>query len=278
MKPTSRRPRVRPTPTRSAPRPPRRTELKAKRPEPQRPGRSALTLTLAGKALAIVLLIASAWGAQQIVSSPNFQATSVLVSGSNLVPAEEIAATLGLSRPNVFHLRSRHLEALVETHPAIRQATVKPTLVGTVYVTVEERVPVLVWESNGRLALADAEGLALREVSPPLSEREEWRALPVVHATGGPVLVGGRIDPLAVQVVRAVTPALDSLGLSEGRLEYQPGAGVSVVGPAHRVTLGSADRIDAKLDAYRAIRRYLDETRTSAQLVDLRSPESPYFR
>lgn len=245
----------------------------------RRPARSLLTLALLSKLLALGLLLVSVWAAQEVGTSPAFEVTSVHVSGSDLVSAEEVVAMLGLTRSNVFHLRARPLAAAVESHPTVRQATVRPSLLGTVFVAVQERVPVVVWESSGQQVLADAEGLALQAGAPPsLSEFEAARALPVVHAAGASVPIGGRVDAGAIRVVQVLAPALDSLGLTEGRLEYQQGSGVSVVGPRHRVTLGSSEQIEAKLDAYRAIRHHLDESRTSAQVIDLRSPERPYFR
>jgi hypothetical protein len=44
------------------------------------------------------------------------------------------------------------------------------------------------------------------------------------------------------------------------------------------VALGFADNLDAKVDAYRAIRDHLNETQTVAELVDVRFLDRPYFR
>jgi len=95
---------------------------------------------------------------------------------------------------------------------------------------------------------------------------------------GGPIQIGGRLDSSAVQVIQAVAPRLRDLGLEDGRLEWDTNQGVSVIGEGARVILGSSDQIEAKLDAYQAIRQHLDQARISAQLIDVRSLDRPYFR
>jgi hypothetical protein len=101
-----------------------------------------------------------------------------------------------------------------------------------------------------------------------------------VLAPEGPLAAPGeRVDPDAVRVARDVGMRLSALGLPGGQVEYRPSTGVALVAPgAPRVQLGFGDDLDAKLSAYLAIRRHLEQTRTSAQLIDVRFLERPYYR
>lgn len=257
--------------------PRRSTQARARSARPGYPGPSPLTLFrkmgsrwFLGKLLAVAIALGAFWTVQELGSSPNFEATTALVSGNDLVSAEEIVNTLNIGRPNVFWLRARQLASQLERLSAVQKVAIQPSLSGNIYVHVTERVPVAVWESAGQEILVDADGIALREGS---------RELPVLHAIGaGPFPVGSQLDFSAVQVVQAISPRLPALGLAEARLEWDPTAGVSILNETLRITLGNAEQIDAKLEAYRAIQQRLSQARIPAQLIDVRSLDRPYFR
>lgn len=240
------------------------------RPSARRGSRKIWSLWLLGKLLALALLVGSGWAIERMTTASEFEAANAVIAGGELVPAEELAESLGLGGKNVFWVRARHLAALLEAHPAIQSATVRPSLTGTIYVDIRERTAVAVWDSGAQQVLVDADGVALREGS---------RGLPTIYAAGsGRVLEGGRVDQSAVRIAAQVGPELDGLGLSDGKMMYEAGSGMSIVSPNLRVLLGAADQLDAKIAAYRTIRGYLDDTRTPAQLVDVRSLDRPYFR
>jgi hypothetical protein len=81
-----------------------------------------------------------------------------------------------------------------------------------------------------------------------------------------------------VQLTESLTARLPELQLANGRLEWDPGLGVSILQPNLRITLGSSDQIDAKLVALAAIRQRLTEARLQASIIDVRSLDRPYFR
>ncbi|MBI4214197.1 MAG: hypothetical protein HY534_07815 [Chloroflexi bacterium] len=225
---------------------------------------------LLGKLLAIALAAGSVWLIKTAIVAPEFEATEAIITGGELVPAEELAASLDLGGKNVFLIRSRYLVSLLEAHPAIRSAVVRPSFNGLVHVDMTEREAVAVWDSGSQQVLVDTDGIVLREGS---------RDLPTVYSVAsGRISEGGRVDLSAVRIAARVGSELDGLGLSGGRIVHDPGSGVSIVGPWHRVLLGSSDQLEAKLQAYRTIRSYLDDTGTPAQLVDVRSLDRPYFR
>lgn len=223
-----------------------------------------------GKLMAAVLLVGGIWLIQQGAASSELRVARIVVEGNALVREDEITAALAVEGTHLFFVRTRRLERILEADPAIERAQVHAVLPHTVLVAVQERLPAVVWNTGETQMLTDAQGLALRIGAQPL---------PTVHAPSSPVIVGARVDASAVRIAQTVGPRLDTLGLAGAVLEYQPGSGVSVVKPgSYRVALGSSDRLEAKLDAYWTIRQYLEQTRTPAELIDVRFLDRPYFR
>ena len=92
-------------------------------------------------------------------------------------------------------------------------------------------------------------------------------------------LGGAEANENAIRMARAVTPRLAELGLNAAKLEYDPSRGMAVITDgAYRVELGFGDQIDARLEAFEVILRYLQQSRTPAQLIDVRFLDRPYFR
>lgn len=240
---------------------------------------------LLGKLLAAALVIGALRLLQYGAAAPELNVASLLVMGNELVSAEEIAESLALQNTNIFVLRGRHLQGILKRNPAIEDATIHLRLPDMVVVAIQERTPAAIWDTGTQQLLVNAEGLVFRDAHPPggttpgLEGARGWAFLPTLHAPAGPsARVGERVDQGAVQIAAKVADRLDELALGAARLEYQPAAGVSVVAPgSYRVALGGPDHLEAKLRAYEAIREHLRLTRTSAQIIDVRSLENPYF-
>jgi cell division septal protein FtsQ len=223
------------------------------------------------KLAALAILVAGIGVAAHVANSHEFHVTEVIVSGSELVAAEDIAATIDVAGANPFAIRGRRMARLLQADPAIASATVRARLPDGVDVVVHERVPAVLWEAGGRTLLADETGLTLRDGLRP--------DLPVIHAPDGPAPdPGGRVDPEIVRMAQSLAPLLEAEGLAGGQLEYRPATGVSIVLPDSRIALGSGDDLDDKLAAYRAIRGHLEQSQTQARFIDVRFLERPYFR
>jgi len=231
-----------------------------------------LGLWIVAKAAALGVVLAGFGIASQIATSKQFHVAEVVIAGNELVAAEDIAATINVGGMNTFAVRARRMERILKADPAIENVTVRPRLPNTLEVMVSERSPAVVWETAGRSVLTDAEGLALRGGS-----RDD---LPVVHAPEGPTPdPGGRVDLDTVRMAEALAPRLASEGLAGGQLEYRPSYGATLIlADSARLAIGTGDGLEDKLAAYRAIRSYLDQNRTTAQFIDVRFLERPYFR
>jgi hypothetical protein len=227
---------------------------------------------LLAKLAALGVLAAGVALGAEVAGARQFQVAEVIITGQELVGAEDIAATINVGGTNTFAVRGRRLERILRADPAIESVSVQARLPSTVEVFVHERAPAVVWEAAGRTLLADDSGLALRD-----GARDD---LPMIHAPDGPAPdPGGRVDVDAVRMARFLVPRLDSEGMAGGQLEYRPSAGATVILPGSaRVALGTAEDLEDKLAAYRAIRGLLDAKRSRAEFIDVRFLERPYFR
>jgi cell division protein FtsQ len=234
--------------------------------------RGLFPVWLAAKLVAAAVLVAGLGVASEVAGAKQLQVAEVVIMGNDLVAAEDVAATINVGGMNTFAVRGRRLERILGADPAIESAIVRARLPNTVEVVVHERAPAVVWDASGRSVLADQSGLALRD-----GTRED---LPVIHAPDGPAPdPGGRVDAGVVRMAQTLLPRLDLEGLGGGQLEYRPASGASLILPdSARLALGTAEDLEDKLAAYRAIRDFLDRNRTHAQFIDVRFLERPYFR
>jgi cell division protein FtsQ len=221
--------------------------------------------------LAVAVLGAGAWAFVEASDAPGLRVSNILVAGSDLVPAEEIANALPMTHVNVFTVRGSRLANAITGDPAIESVRVEPHLPDTIYVRVRERRAAVVWDTPAGPLLTDDTGLVLREGT---------RSLPVVWAAEGPAPEpGGRVDRHAVLAAETIAPRIDTLGLPGGRVEFQPSTGVALVAPGRsRVVLGFNGNLEAQLAAYEAIRRYLEQSRAPAELIDVRFLDRPFYR
>ena len=241
------------------------------RPIPARLLRRGFSGRLLARVAAVVILCGGGWALWEGAAAPQLQVAGVTIAGNELVTDEEILGGLDTEGANVFTVRTRRLEDILQTDPAISEALVRARLPNVIALRVEEREPVVVWVATGSPVLADRSGLALRYGA---------RSLPAIYAPEGPIVEpGGRIDAEAVRMAQSLASRLDAVGVAGARLEYRPGSGMSIIASGSpRIALGFADDLEAKLAAYAAIKGHLEQTRTPAELIDVRFLDRPYFR
>ncbi len=174
-----------------------RAPLPGRRSRPVRRASAGLSPVRAGAALVLLLSAAAIYG---VGASSAFDYRSIQVDGSRFTDPAVIESTLAVARgQNLFELSTRPLVAALESLPTIRAAHVDVRLPGTLAVSVDERVPVMVWQVGDRHFLADADGFlfALMPAHPPA----EAASLPVIDdqriaSTG--LDLGKHLDPVDV--------------------------------------------------------------------------------
>ncbi len=94
---------------------------------------------------------------------PYFFIPSATVLGNNHISAEEINSILGVTGQNIFTIKSDELQTrLRQNYPELLSAEVKVYLPNHVYVTISERVPVIIWQRGEGYTWIDKAGVAFR--------------------------------------------------------------------------------------------------------------------
>jgi POTRA domain, FtsQ-type len=97
---------------------------------------------------------------------------------------------------NLVTLRTDDLATRLEALPAVRSAEVRVVLPNTIRVNLDERQPILVWQSSAGRFLVDASGRAFIRLA---DGSDPPGGLPTItdNRAGGAVSVGASIDPVA---------------------------------------------------------------------------------
>jgi len=158
------------------------------------------------RAVAALILLATAGAIWGVVASPVFGVRSVTVEGAALTGDAAVRAALDLdgAPTNAFTLATDRLRDRLLALPAVADAVVSVGLPGTVRVSVTEREPVLAWRRGGALYLVDREGRILGDAHAGSEAAAAAAAgLPVVadRRDLGPILaVGASVDALDLDI------------------------------------------------------------------------------
>jgi hypothetical protein len=94
---------------------------------------------------------------------PYFNIPSVTVLGNNRLTREEITNVTGAIGQSIFTVQPKDVELRLRmNYPELLVVQVDVYLPNHVYVTVEERTPVILWQQNGTYTWIDANGVAFR--------------------------------------------------------------------------------------------------------------------
>ena len=94
---------------------------------------------------------------------PYFFVPSATVLGNNHISAEEINSLLGVTGQNIFTVQPDELQTRLRmNYPELLSAEVKVYLSNHVYVTISERVPVIIWQRGEGYTWIDEAGVAFR--------------------------------------------------------------------------------------------------------------------
>ncbi|MFH1184643.1 MAG: FtsQ-type POTRA domain-containing protein [Chloroflexota bacterium] len=125
-------------------------------------------------------------------TSPTFQAAPLQVRSNERIPAEEVAAVLGIGNARIFGLIPADLERRLRLNfPELLRARVTIGLPNQVYVELVERTPRIAWHQDGGYTWVDDSGVAFRP-------RGAAETIISVQAQNAPIPGGASApDPLA---------------------------------------------------------------------------------
>jgi len=225
-------------------------------------------------ALSIVFVIAVYFA----LVHPYFNIPSVTVLGNGRLSREEISEATGALGQSIFTVQPEEVEARLRlTYPELSVVRVGVYLPNHVYVTVEERQPVILWQQNGAYAWIDAEGIAF------LPRGVIQGLVPVIGLANPPQ--GTSDDPLSpppymrkelADAILLLAPSVPS----DTTMIYDSNYGLGWEDSrGWQVFFGTVMRDMAlKLRVYESLALSLSERGLYPVFINVSYPEAPYYR
>ncbi len=222
--------------------------------------------------VAVLLLLLFGYGVYSVFTSSAFfiYEPDVTIKGNIVVPASEIYQASGLEQMSIFWVNPASVSERIEALPNIKAAAVSTRLPAHVSITVEERLPALIWQTGHQTWWVDAEGTII------LPRGSLPDALTVVDTDGKPVELGQRLDTDILVTVRELHQLLPELSV----MQYARETGIGFTTPdGWPVYLGVGDQdVQAKLTVLVSLRRELLAQGIEPQFINVQYVESPYYR
>ncbi len=128
---------------------------------------------------------------REIENRPEFQVNLLGIEGASQPVADAIRTRLSLNLPiSSFDLDLAEMRTTIEGISAVASADLRIQSGGYLAVTVDERLPALIWQTRDGAALLDDEGVFVAW----LSERVLEAPLPLVAGEGADHVVGEALD------------------------------------------------------------------------------------
>lgn len=125
-------------------------------------------------------------GVYAATARAGFHVSTLYLDGRARTPLSAVEQALALHRgAPILALSLDEMRARLEALPTVKRASVERALPGTLYVHLDEREPVAVWQSGGRLTLIDDGGTVMPDLKP-----EDYASLPLVIGEGAPEHIG----------------------------------------------------------------------------------------
>jgi cell division septal protein FtsQ len=200
--------------------------------------------------------------------SNRFYVNQIMVEGNQRVSTDAIVTASGVRGYSIFWINGREVvDNITAALPPIRQVRVRYGLPNVITLTVEEQGAQIMWLVAGKRHWVDDEGQfhpAQGGDAPKLLVRDIRPGLPT------------EVDAGAVVAARQLTRLLPDLK----EVSYAPVKGLHFVHDAGWIVyLGIGDDMPYKMTVLHAIERQLSSADApQPSLVDIRFPETPYYR
>ncbi|MBV9597689.1 MAG: FtsQ-type POTRA domain-containing protein [Chloroflexi bacterium] len=244
---------------------------------------------VAGRLLAVALLVGAAWLLSDFASSTRFEVRTVHVQGNQLLSRAEVQDAAGVVGANIFWVNRADVAARLRQLPLVQRVDVEASLPDSVDIHVVERQPAGFWTSGNQTYLVDEQGVILKAVD---AETALIRAcagqacdpqtapMPSVSETDAePLAPGAHVDASALATSSRLAQLLPSVGVQPVGFEWNPDTGLEVpTADGWRARFSQTGNLDQQIARLRTIRDELTRTNTNAGLIDVRFGDRPYFR
>jgi|SRR5688572_21384319 len=214
------------------------------------------------------------------LSLPYFYVPQATVLGNTRITREEINAVLGVTGQSIFTVQPDEVQKLVlMNYPELLSAEVNVYLPNHVYVTVTERVPVILWQQGQGYTWIDSTGVAFRP-------RGFADGLVLVNAidtppTGTPSVTDSLTPTPYMQeeLVDAII-ALYPLVPANTILTYTLADGLGWTDPRGWVAAfgTTAHDMPLKIRVYQSLVDTLTAGRRTPEYISVVHPEGPFYR
>lgn len=253
----------------------------------RRPRRNRRRPNWARLSLSAVLFATGAAGIWQAFNSPYLVIRRIVVTGSESLSPEQVAAMTGLRiGTNIFRANLYRAGKAVRSVPAIREASVARLLPGTIVITVVERRPVLTVAQGRRRFEVDAEGVVFQEL--PASAPLPADRLLLSLRPGPSLRLGERLDGSLIQVALHCARLARAEGLSLWKLSIDAHddlwLNVKVAGQSSQpavslpIRIGRPQELSAKFADTRHVLQHAPHLAAVAQYLDVSCPRRPAYR
>lgn len=225
-----------------------------------------------GKVPSALLLVAALALLFAFWIGDDFYVSSVRITGTRLVSAEEIFTAAGLKDKNIFLVRTGDIqERLYKAFPSIQSVSVRCQLPGQVIIQVVEREPKLIWHTRDAAFLVDGEGKVLQWAS----GLESGNDLHVYDLDNVPLRPGDMVDASPVRTVIALHDLMPEVR----RFDYTAERGISIMtAQGWRAYFGNDEALETKVNNLKSMLDTMVAQGVQAEYIDLRFVSSPYYR
>jgi len=236
-------------------------------------------------------------------TNPRYQIETIQVSGLQRIQQSQVEKIVELNGEKIFAVNKAQLtERLSDTFPEFSKVLVGVELPNSVFITVTERIPVLIWSQNGRSEFVDETG----EAFPIRSSANDTGNYPIVEANNDPPSVGNQDLQNQAQLLALSIPGLissDDVVLSNKAkalltpemvkaimlLASKTPSGAKIIfDDAHglswkfnhglEVYFGQPQNIDEKILVYQSIKKYIKEQGEKPAMISVEFVHAPYYR
>lgn len=212
-----------------------------------------------------------------LLTLPYFYVPQATVLGNQRITREEINAVSGVVGASIFTVQSDEVQKnILMNYPELLSAEVNVYLPNHVYVTVTERVPVILWQQNGGYTWIDSTGVAFR----PRGIAENLMFVNAIDTPPAGVAVENNPTPYmqkdlvdAITLLSSVKPADATLtfSLTDG-LHWQDSRGWTAAFGT------SSHDMPLKIRVYQSLVDSLTATRKTPIYINVIHPDAPFYR
>jgi cell division septal protein FtsQ len=218
--------------------------------------------------LNILFLALVGWMAIWFFASDQFYIDQVTVTGNKRVPTEAILQASGLQGYSIFWVNARRVATQISgSFSPIKRVHIRYGLPNVVSLAIEEQDVQVMWQIAGNRYWVKEDG--------SLQTVQGDTAASIVVIDIRPNLPS-QVDPEAVVAVQQLVALLPELKV----IEYAPVTGLRFTHPrGWMVYMGTGPDMPRKVNILRAIEaQFAADQAPQPTLVDLRFPDSPYYR